>query len=134
MIKYRTGYKYQLAFDYSYDTGIKPKEVYNGQFLQIDAQGFLTIKSGYAWDGPSGPTVDGSTNMRASLIHDALYQLMRNSVIHRGNRKAADKIFKKLCKEDGMSSFRANIDYWGLRKFGKINAQAKSIKKIHIAP
>jgi hypothetical protein len=73
--------------------------------------------------------------MRASLVHDALYQLMRNGELNaRTTRKAADKIFREICKQDGVSSFRANLYYKALRQYGKPAASPGNKKKIRRAP
>ena len=73
--------------------------------------------------------------MRASLVHDALYQLMRNNDLKtRTYRKAADQEFKRLCLEDGVSKYWAYIYYKGLRKFGKPAASPKNKKKVTRAP
>ena len=73
--------------------------------------------------------------MRASLVHDALYQLMRQEHLKtRTWRKAADRVFRDLCKEDGVSGYRANIWYKALRKFGKPAASPEGKKKIRKAP
>ena len=45
---------------------------------RLNTKGHLIIKRSYAWDGPSGPTIDTKNFMRGSLVHDALYQLMRH--------------------------------------------------------
>jgi hypothetical protein len=97
--------------------------------------GDLLIKEGYAWDGPSGPVKDTEENMRGSLVHDALYQLMRNKEISaRTHRKAADQLFKDLCKADGVSNFTASVYYKALRKFGRPAASPQNKKKVHRAP
>lgn len=134
-IHYRSDYKYQLAQAYEIATPIKPKQQISTHFIQLDTQGNLLIKQGYAWDGPSGPVIDTDENMRASVIHDALYQLMRNSLLSsRTHRKSADQLFKDICKADGVSNFRASIYYKALRKFGKPAASPKNKKVIHQAP
>lgn len=134
-INYRAKYKYQLANDYKQRISIKPKSNITTQFIDLDASGNLLVKSGYAWDGPSGPVIDTEENMRASLVHDALYQLMRNKKLNsRTHRKAADQLFKDICKEDGTSNFRASAYYEALRKFGKPAANPQNKKKIHRAP
>ena len=76
-IKYKAGYKYQLKSNYAVTISIKPPADITTPYITLNAQGMLTLKDGYAWDGPSGPTIDTLTFMRGSLIHDALYQLMR---------------------------------------------------------
>ena len=134
-IRYRADYKYQLANDYAQNISIKPKENIETSFINLDSEGHLLIKSGYAWDGPSGPVIDTEENMRASLVHDALYQLMRNQELSkRKYRKAADQLFKDMCKEDGVSNFRASAYYKALRKFGKPAASPQNKKVVHTAP
>ena len=76
-MKYRKGYKYQLADDYTIQIDTKPPEEIETQFISLSIDGLLTIKDGYAWDGPSGPTIDTPNFMTPSLVHDAIYQLMR---------------------------------------------------------
>lgn len=70
-IKYRDGYKYQLSEDYQTVIEIKPVEFILTEYIRLDIDGTLSIKEGYAWDGPSGPTVDTKNFMRGSLVHDA---------------------------------------------------------------
>ena len=57
--------------------------------------------------------------MRGSLIHDALYQLMRESVLPLEFRKKADEILREVCLEDGMSKFRTWYVYKAVRMFGE---------------
>ena len=134
-IRYRADYKYQLANDYSISISIKPKSNIDTDFISLDVHGNLLVKKGYAWDGPSGPVIDTDENMRASLVHDALYQLMRNEyLVTRTHRKAADQLFKDICKEDGVSNWWASAYYKALRKYGKPAASPQNKKKIHRAP
>ncbi len=114
MIQYRSGYKYQLAADYvvqlpeisGRDTGC--------DYIRLRGPE-LTIRDGYAWDGPSGPTIDTKNFMRGSLVHDALYQLIRRYLLPLHFREAADQVLRRLCLEDGMSAIRAWWVYHGVR-------------------
>lgn len=134
-IRYSSDYKYQLADTYEIKILITPKDDIDVDFIALTAGGTLFIKKGYAWDGPSGPIKDTEENMRASLVHDALYQLMRMEELStRSHRKAADQLFKDICKEDGVSNFCASAYYKALRKFGKPAASAQSKKIVHLAP
>lgn len=134
-IKYRSGYKYQLASDYVIQTRIKPKKAVDRPFLKMALDGTLTVAAGYAWDGPSGPVLDTDENLRASLVHDALYQLMRKRHLTiKHHKDKADKLFKKLCIEDGVPSATAKIYYMGLKVAGKPSADPRNEKKIHSAP
>lgn len=134
-IRYRAEYKYQLANTYKIGIPIKPDSDIETEFIDLDVKGHLLVKKGYAWDGPSGPVVDTEKNMRAALVHDALYQLMRNHHLSaRRHRKAADQLFKDICIEDGISNFRASVYYRALRKFGRPASSPQNKKKVHRAP
>jgi len=134
-IEYRSGYTYQLASDYSIKTNIKPKKEVDEKFIKLDKKCNLTVVEGYAWDGPSGPVVDTKENMRASLVHDALYQIMRHKHLKAKEHKdKADKLFKKICIEDGVPPVTAKIYYLGLKMGGKPASDPKNKKKVHRAP
>lgn len=107
MMHYNGGYKYQLKEPLTVPISIKPKRDIHTEYLSLTTDGLLTMKNGYAWDGPSGPTFDTETFMRGSLVHDALYQLMRGEYIAKSYRKEADAILRQICLEDGMSKLRA---------------------------
>lgn len=108
-IKYRKGYEYQLAEDYTVQTGICPPNPLATGWLVLQPDGYLTIFEGYAWDGASGPTLDTPSSMRGSLVHDALYQLMRTGKLDISWREKADDLLHDICVEDGMPHFRAEI-------------------------
>lgn len=134
MIKYRAGYKYQLVEDYSVHTKVKPAVEVSCRFLRLHQDGTLFIRQDYAWDGPSGPTVDSKDGMRASLVHDALYQLMRADLIDREKWKSvADMEFLRILLEDGMSSIRANLWYEAVANFGDDSTKPRD-KDILTAP
>lgn len=124
-ITYRNlrSYKYQLMDDYTTQIDIKPERDLDLRFLSLSKDGVLVIRKAYAWDGPSGPTIDTSDFMRGSLIHDALYQLMRLSFLDdKKYRKRADEILREICLEDGMSAFRAWYVYQAVQIFGASSA------------
>jgi hypothetical protein len=134
-IRYRSDYKHQLASPYRIRIPILPNEDIVTDFIDLDTSGMLTVKNAYAWDGPSGPVVDTRENMRASLVHDALYQLMRNGELSaHSHRRTADELFRDICKKDGVSSIKANVFYRALRKFGKPATDPEHKKQIHRAP
>jgi hypothetical protein len=134
MITYSEGYKYQLEKDYSISVAIQGERV-DSQFITLDEQGTLTIKRGYAWDGPSGPTIDTLDSMRGALVHDALYQSMRDYGLDRVRYKSvADDTFRRCCREDGMSWFRAFYFYWGVKLFGAKSTKPEGDYPIKTAP
>lgn len=136
-IKYRSGYKHQLAEEYNVKIRIKPQAEIVTEYISLDTHGKLSIKKGYAWDGASGPVPDTRRVLRASLVHDALYQLMRTQsdrFPREEYRRAADLLFKEMCIEDGVARSKAKIYYFALRKFGERAADPLSRKVIRRAP
>lgn len=158
-ITYKSGYKYQLMiarykvmlpippggeiFDYNrnskvvlHDVGPRKGDrshVKVGPFLSLYPFGRIEIAKGYAWDGPSGPAFDTDNFMTPSMVHDAIYQLMRNQVLPLDPyREIADEMMFEMCKDRGMCGVRAWWCKRGVRRFGKAAASIKRI--IHKAP
>lgn len=119
MIRYKAGYKYQLAEPYTIRLDVFPDVQIDNDYITLDRQGLLTMHKGFAWDGPSGPTFDTKSFMRGSLVHDALYQLICDKQIPDFYREYADRLLYKMCREDGMSSIRAWYVYKAVSAFGE---------------
>lgn len=117
-IKYRGGYKYQLYETYTVEIRVFPDKEITTEFIGLTTNGILTVRRGYAWDGPSGPTIDTPNFMRGSLIHDALYQLLRERHLGGSWRDDADQELRRVCTEDGMSWVRTIWVYWAVRWAG----------------
>ena len=122
-MKYRGGYKYQTLDAVEIHTTVKDMFSAN-VFCTLDLNGLLRINPGYAWDGPSGLfTVHTDNFMTPSLVHDALYQMIREELIPADPcRLLADKLLKKMCIERGMSALRAQYVYAAVRNFGSASA------------
>ena len=117
-IKYKINYRYTLTEEYLHPTRIARYRIAQNDFIVLQTDGVLEIKEGYSWDGASGPAVDTTSIIRAALIHDALYQLIREGLLEKKHRKAADKILQQVSRQDGMSAIRAWWVYWAVRLFG----------------
>ena len=133
-IYYRSGYKYQISESYSTDVVLRPDDNITSEFIQLSVDGLLTMKKGYAWDGPSGPTFDTKSFMRGSLVHDALYQLMRYEYLPGTCREDADQELHRMCREDGMNAFRAWYILKAIRSAAGFAASPESKKKVKVAP
>jgi hypothetical protein len=133
-IHYRSGYKYQLAKTYHTRVDICPEKPIVTEYIVLGLKGKLIINQGYAWDGASGPTLDTKDSMRGSLIHDALYQLIRMDLLKPEERHQADRELKRACIEDGMNRIRAELWYNAVRFFAKSAADKRNIREIKIAP
>lgn len=122
-MKYKAGYKYQLAEAFVTKVNIYPPQHIGLDFIILGIDGTLMINKGYAWDGCSGPTWDDKTNMRAGLVHDCISQLMREKKLDCGWRETADSDFRRICLEDGMGAFRAWYYWKAVRLFGESSAK-----------
>ncbi|MBP9887670.1 MAG: hypothetical protein KBF93_15325 [Leptospiraceae bacterium] len=136
-IKYKElkNYKYQIVEGCSIQTEIKSeKDIFEPNekfpYIVLSKNGILSIFPGYAWDGASGIAIDTKNFMRGSLVHDALYQLMRKGKIGLEYRDDADRLLQKICKEDGMSSFRAFNVYQAVKLFGESSASPTDKKEV----
>ena len=132
-IFYRTGYKYQLARDYRCPTGILPDKAIHTQFLTMDLVGELTIKRGYAWNG-ADVIPDTHDVMRGSLVHDALYQLLRDGYLNQEWRDEADKLLMTMCIEDGTLGPYAQAIYLAVRAGGGPAADPANARPVLQAP
>jgi len=130
MVKYRKlkKYKYQLLEPYSIQVSIFYKENIETDFILLNPNGLLIIKKGYCWDGASGITIDTKSSMRGALVHDVLYQLMREGKIGEWHRKYADMLLRDICIEDGMYRWRAKMWYFCVRNFAAKYAKPKESK------
>ena len=82
----------------------------------------LTVPAGFQCDGASvprflwssvSPAIDPRT-LRAAVVHDYLY---RNAP-ENWTRKDADELFYDFIREDGLSWWKSQKAYWGVRLFG----------------
>ncbi len=121
------GHKYRTRGTLVFDVDIFPAaEVESPDgWVWLSVNGKLHIRAGYLWDGASGGMWDSENVMVPSLVHDALYQLMRERVLPQSYRLAADTVFWKMCRQRGMSAMRAGYAYRLLRTFGEKAARPR---------
>lgn len=110
-----TNYKYMLLED-TVIAVLTEGYFIEHEYITLLSNGFMILKKGYAWDGPSGPTIDTKTFMQGALIHDAFYQLIRLGLLPKSFRKIADNELYVRCLCDGMNRFRA----WYVHKFVRL--------------
>jgi len=133
-IFYKGGFKYQLTDSYRHQLPFSPPRAALDEWIQLDETGLLTVRHGYAWDGPSGPTIDTKNFMRGSLVHDALYQLLREGLLPENYRPLADNEMHRICLEDGMSHLRAWYVLRGVRLGGGPSASQEAVRRTLRAP
>ena len=112
-------YKYRLLKGRCRSTSIIPKEDIDTEFIKLDRMGNLYIKKGYAWDGATG-AIDTPSIIHASLPHDAFCQLANMGLLPKSSRKKADKLFRKMCRTDGMWWPRVWWTYLGVVEYRRL--------------
>lgn len=118
-------YKWRLDADYVIYVNIDDLCILGAnKYIKLDNRK-LTIYRGYCWDGASGPTWDTPSCRRGSLVHDALYQLMREGKLSMKYKLVADSLLHKLLLEDGMWKWRADAWLWAVTTFGKYHMRPR---------
>ena len=133
-IHYKEGYKYQLDETYKEQISLRPEKAIETRYISLSLNGDLEILLGYAWDGPSGPTIDTLDSMRGSLIHDALYQLMRMGLLDPKWKSRVDLMFEENLLEDDMWWWRARLWYRGVEQLAEGATLSENRKKVIVAP
>ena len=144
-MKFSEGYKYQVEEDFIIKTSIQLKDNVVTPWIILFCNGKLFIRKGYAWDGPSGPTwdwLDNKSIMTPSLVHDALYQLMRMGMLDLELRSYADEMLGALMRKRAskwwslrwLQGLRSRIWTRETKKFGGSAADPKNRRKIYEVP
>ena len=127
------GHKYELDLEYQTKIAVRPEVDIDTDYIALDATGNLILRKGFSWNGANG-TIDTKTILRGSMVHDALYQLMREGEIESSQwRKIADDELRRICREDGMGRARLAIMHFVFRIYGEKSTKEntnRSEKKI----
>ena len=96
------------------------------QFISLDNEGLLTIREGYSWNGMTKYR-DSKNTMFSTLVHDALYKLMRVDLSKDSNenriddrskfREGADNLFQCHCQINGVKCYKSLMFYYAVRAF-----------------
>ena len=114
---YRDLKKYKHQTLEPFEIEVELPSVGGNEYVWIQS-GFLHIEPMYAWDGASGG-IDTKDFRAASLVHDCLYQLIREGFLKLEHREYADDLLRKICLQQGMWSFRAWYVWKTVRMFGE---------------
>jgi hypothetical protein len=102
-ITYSTGYKYRLEEDFNTKIELFDKNLIS-TFIELNPDGYLLIKKGYAWNGLSGPDLDVKKFIKSILIYDALRQLVREHGLEQSYIPSINKIISTQLMASGMNS------------------------------
>ena len=120
-MKYRKGFKYQLAADVVFDLGAIPDEEVDKLYFSLDMNGILTAKKGYAWNG-ANVYPDTRAILRGSCGHDAGLQIIGMNLLDKSHKKTVDELLRKTYYEDllKVAESRGKIGRWLLRKTARM--------------
>ena len=127
-MKYKCGYKYQTQEDVVVPLPELSQTLTASSGIWVSLKNKeIRLTAGYAWDGASFILFlwFGTPELwkTPSLIHDGLYQLMRESKLPLTNRKTADGIFYRLLRERGVWWINARLAYLAVRIGGNYCAR-----------
>jgi hypothetical protein len=134
------GYNYQTKKRFEIQTSLRPERtVYiwakDGEywFAKLATDGKLIVEAGYSWDGMRG-IPDLKYFMVGSLVHDVLYQMLRQESLDQSFREQADDELRKIIinvsktKNFVTKAFlkvSAETIYIGVRKFSEKYARKR---------
>lgn len=133
-VLYRAGLRFQVAQDYQLPISILPSKAVYTELISLDEAGNLTIRAGYAWDGATGLPGTPPDLIRGSLVHDALYQLIRSGSISSEYRDQADRILQSIVLEDSGDHAFAEVVYQAVHLLGAPYASADHERPVLEAP
>ena len=120
--------KWELTKSCDIQTNIKPKKacwiddpiICDRDYVTLLAYGLLLLYKGYRWDGASFFLArDSEKTLRATLVHDCGYQLIRDGELDTSYRKAFDKLMYNILVEDSVWKIEAWFWYQAVRIGGR---------------
>lgn len=130
-LAYTDGWRYRTEATFAIQTPLRGQHV-SADWAQLTPGGVLVVPAGYSWDGASGPTWDTASTTRASLVHDVLYQMLREGLVPPGYRGLMDDFLAQVMVADGAWRLRAWLWKVGLTWFGP--RSGGNIKPVRYAP
>lgn len=93
---------FRLLNDVDVATSISLAHEFKTPYLAMSEAGHLKIKAGYRWSLPWYVYSHSPEWVKAVLVHDALYELIRLGVVTVQHKKQIDQLFVYLCKAAGV--------------------------------
>lgn len=123
-MKYRdiTDKRYMTLSTVALETDVRGYNISADRY-RLYPDGLLIVRPYYVWDGASGPVVQTSDSVKATLGHDVLYELMRLGSLPQSAKDDADRFLYTQLIRDGMNPVRALIWYRAVEAFGHANCR-----------
>ena len=103
-------WKYRVLKGFTHKTDIKPTTALVSSFSSLGTDGLITVEKGFCWDGMSGG-VDTENSMLASLLHDIGCNYRAAGWLTDKEIDQFDDLYHTVCLEEGMSKFRASLQF-----------------------
>jgi hypothetical protein len=113
---------------------VPPKKAIKIDWVEVDTKGRVTLNPYFVWDGASGPTIDTIGTIRASLVHDVLYRLIRLGHLDQTYKDVADNLLYDFMIADGVAQIRAFAWLKAVRLFGHDSIKPENENNIYRAP
>ena len=130
-IEYQEGYGYWLRSGFQIKTEIKPDTPIIAEFFSLESDGVLRILPGYAWDG-STKVADTKSTQIASVVHDALCQMVQEYGLDKKWKLEINKLYYNLSRMGGMSRLRSAIRFLGIEIFPWERSRGKEVIKVYL--
>ena len=135
-MKYSKVQSYRVEKDWDYQTGIATSRIIHTEYIDLEC-GWLRIKKGFCFE-PSGPAMywpfNRPSGMRGYCAHDAIYWLIRNGHLEKHWKGSADRLMRKIHKEDGYPIMLAKIAYQAVDNMADWAIDPKNRVKVQTAP
>jgi len=128
-IQYLAGIKYRLDKPYRLKVKLNSDNIVCRHVSYTDGE--LLIDREFVWDGVTGMWINESAAMRGSLVHDAIYHLIRECGIDDSNAKIADDLLYQFSREDGVSWTLAQIMHYTTKYLGPYGRDPKFNQRAH---
>ncbi|NRB42826.1 MAG: hypothetical protein HRU20_30880 [Pseudomonadales bacterium] len=116
---------YQLEQDFSFtaDIHVNAPDNNSNPALKINRRGQLTIQKGYGFNNTRA-TFGAKSTVRASLIYNALCELMAQSVIPKDQKDKINEILVRIAMEDGLLPLMSIPVFWAQQLLGRNDGQS----------
>lgn len=131
-MKYWDGFKYVVAATFAVRTSIKGYAI-TEPLSSLRPDGTLTVLTGYAWDGSSGPCIDTRSSMEASCVHDVLCDYINQGLLPVSLQPLVDQEYYTICVKKKMWWRRARWRMLAIRWYMTGKAGKKYRRKTYEA-
>lgn len=117
---------YSLGTDYHGITAVIGQQI-DTHYCTLFDNGLLLLKSGFIWNGPSGPAINTPATLMPSALHDCLYRLIQEGELEKDHREASDYTYRDSLKTWGVPLWRRLLHFRAVRLFGGFYVDAPPI-------